>query len=131
MMKLIIDISEEEYKEVLEDTYSGTPYENKIFTIIANGTPLPKGHGRLIDADELKEAMNEHTDYKGYLVCDPEEIIDLAPTVERPHGEWIKKYNADDPTTACSVCGFDTEDKVYFNFCPNCGADMRKEGEKR
>ena len=44
----------------------------------------------------------------------------------RPHGEWIKKYNADDPTTACSVCGFDTEDKVYFNFCPCCGADMRE-----
>ena len=38
-MKLIIDISEEEYKEVLEDTYSGTSYENKIFTVIANGTP--------------------------------------------------------------------------------------------
>ncbi len=36
---------------------------------------------RLIDADELKEAMREHTNYKGYLVCDPEEIIDLAPTV--------------------------------------------------
>lgn len=33
---------------------------------------------RLIDADALKEAMNEHTDYKGYLVCDPEEIIDHA-----------------------------------------------------
>lgn len=49
---------------------------------------------------------------------------------ERPHGEWKKKYNADDPTTVCSVCEFDTEDKVYFNFCPNCGADMRaKEGE--
>jgi hypothetical protein len=43
---------------------------------------------RLIDADELKEAMEEHTDYKGYLVCDPEEIIDLVPTVERPHEKW-------------------------------------------
>ena len=42
---------------------------------------------RLIDADELKEAMEEHTDYKGYLVCDPEEIIDLAPTIEIP--QWI------------------------------------------
>lgn len=38
-MKLIINISEEEYKEVLEDTYSGTPFENKIFTIIARGVP--------------------------------------------------------------------------------------------
>lgn len=44
---------------------------------------------------------------------------------DRPRGEWIKKYNADDPTTVCSVCGFDTEDKVYFNFCPNCGSDNR------
>lgn len=58
-MKLIIDISEEEYKEVLEDTYSGTPYENKIFTIIANGTPLPKGHGRLIDADAELEGLRK------------------------------------------------------------------------
>lgn len=36
---------------------------------------------RLIDADELKESMQNHTDYKGYLTCDPEEIIDQAPTV--------------------------------------------------
>ena len=42
---------------------------------------------RLIDAYELKEAMEEHTDYKGYLVCDPDEIIDLAPTIEIP--QWI------------------------------------------
>ena len=41
---------------------------------------------RLIDADELKEAMEEHTDYKGYLVCAPEEIIDLAPTISG----WIE-----------------------------------------
>lgn len=50
-MKLIIDISEEEYKEVLEDTYSGTPFENKIFTIIANGTPYEeeeRPHGEWI-----------------------------------------------------------------------------------
>ena len=40
-MKLIIDIGEEEYKEVLKDTYSGTSFENKIFTAIANGTPIP------------------------------------------------------------------------------------------
>lgn len=50
-MKLLIDISEEEYKEVLEDTYSGTPFENKIFTIIANGTPYEeeeRPHGEWI-----------------------------------------------------------------------------------
>ena len=40
-MKVIVDIPEEDYKEVLKDTYSGTPFENKIFTAIANGTPIP------------------------------------------------------------------------------------------
>ena len=42
-MKLIIDIPEDDYKEVQEDTYSGTPFENRVFSAIANGTPLPKG----------------------------------------------------------------------------------------
>lgn len=84
---------------------------------------------RLIDADELKEAMEEHTDYKGYLVCDPEEIIDLAPTIERQHGKWIFKHNSAD--IWCSNCdeNFD-EIPQKFLFCPNCGADMRKEGDR-
>ena len=41
-MKLIIDIPEKDYKEVLKDTYSGTPFENRIFTAIANGTSIPE-----------------------------------------------------------------------------------------
>ena len=46
---------------------------------------------------------------------------------ERPHGEWI-------PTdemgymVRCSECNFVTHDDVSeeYNFCPNCGADMRE-----
>ena len=45
-MKLIIEIDEGDYKWI----------KNHVNTIneqrIANGTPLPKGHGRLIDADK-------------------------------------------------------------------------------
>ena len=40
-MQIVVDIPEEDYKEVLKDTYSGTPFENRIFTTIANGTPIP------------------------------------------------------------------------------------------
>lgn len=29
----------------------------------------------------------------------------------------------------CSVCGEDTIGET--NFCPNCGADMRKEGDEK
>ena len=86
---------------------------------------------RLIDADALKEAMNEHTDYKGYLVCDPEEIIDLAPTVEeRPHGEWKTAYldhvsfGVRPKVIYCSICNSVVSHKS--NFCEECGADMRE-----
>lgn len=39
-MQIVIDISEDDYKEVQEDTYSGTPFENRVFSAIANGTLL-------------------------------------------------------------------------------------------
>jgi len=52
-MKLIIDISEEIYKEAKEQD---VPFEHllPLCQSIENGTPLPKGHGKLIDADRLK-----------------------------------------------------------------------------
>lgn len=51
-MKIIIDIPEEIYRasQILDVKYEDTvqiPLE-----VIAKGTPLPKGHGRLIDADD-------------------------------------------------------------------------------
>ena len=52
-MQIIIDILEDDYKEVKEDTYSGTPFENRVFSAIANGTLLPKGHGRIIDENKI------------------------------------------------------------------------------
>lgn len=51
-MKLVIEIAEESYKEIkkiVADRNDHYFLEN----IIANGTPLPKGHGDLIDRDEL------------------------------------------------------------------------------
>lgn len=62
-------------------------------------------------------------------------VIDKVPTIEeRPQGEWIKwnfkTFGAmGDWEYKCSNC-----EKVYggeYNFCPNCGADMRKEGEEK
>lgn len=58
---------------------------------------------------------------------------------ERPHGEWIPKDVHNCWTRfECSVCGYYHqpvhdfgESKPDYNFCPNCGADMRKEGAAR
>ena len=47
-MKLIIEIDREDYEKVKNHKGSYS-FGNAIY----NGIPLPKGHGRLIDADEL------------------------------------------------------------------------------
>jgi len=44
-MQLIIDIPE----EIVKAIQNGEDYRYDIHTAIAQGTPLPKGHGRLID----------------------------------------------------------------------------------
>ena len=55
---------------------------------------------------------------------------------ERPHGEWIitgKEHGALGlvyKIKRCSNCGFEHSLLIPENFCPRCGADMRKkEGE--
>lgn len=62
------------------------------------------------------------------------ELCDMAIEAlqaDRPHGEWIG-------LNECSVCGKQVIDFIdgwvdgleYLpNFCPNCGADMRKENK--
>lgn len=65
----------------------------------------------------------------GMPLGDIYKVIDNAPPVERPKGEWLFKHNSSD--IWCSVCdeNFD-EIPQAFNFCPNCGAEMRtKENE--
>ena len=53
-MQIVIDIREEDYKTIKSNYENGFTY--KPFGIIANGTPLPKGHGDLIDRKELIES---------------------------------------------------------------------------
>ena len=53
-MKLIIELDEKQFKDI--QRIASIQIRRKSLTceqIIANGTPLPKGHGRLIDADKL------------------------------------------------------------------------------
>ena len=53
-MKIVIDISEELYKNVIEHIKMGY-IGSDVWIAVANGTPLPKGHGDLIDRDALKQ----------------------------------------------------------------------------
>ena len=49
---------------------------------LEKATPLPKGHGRLIDADKLKNDTQTMTEWNGDVFrCVTERTIDLAPTI--------------------------------------------------
>lgn len=56
-MQIVIDIDEDDFKIIKHNVEVNHPLcplsEEVVVTKIANGTPLPKGHGRLIDADAL------------------------------------------------------------------------------
>ena len=105
----------------------------------------------LISRSELKKALHNFFDGKvidesTYILRDVFCYIDNAPSVEytfeeafqkticdqrlycpmRPQGEWIdtgymEEYWSEE--YRCSVCGAKDH---WHNFCPNCGADMRK-----
>lgn len=88
-MKIVIDIPEESYKATCTGCMLPPDVEN-VVQAIKNGAPLPKGHGRLIDADELKTLSYEvlvDTDNPnradGLSACNGivEDDIDLAPTI--------------------------------------------------
>ena len=61
---------------------------------------------------------------EGMLAHQP--TVDAAPVVK---GEWIEKLFLMGTSNICSICGsrYGMPHEKY-NFCPNCGADMRKGG---
>lgn len=99
--------------------------------------------GRMIDEDDVMRILDQYSDtehIKGW--------VHSLPTAEpeRKKGKWIYEEckrlideTDDGPVYCmekwwkCSECG-DAKGFVPFepedNFCPNCGCDMRQEGEQ-
>lgn len=61
-MEIVINISEESYKNIKEQVGKRDYPDMQIGRAIANGIPLPKGHGRLVDADALKQVYENTED---------------------------------------------------------------------
>ena len=57
-MQIVIDIPEEVYNSIQDNDYCGIS-NSDMYNAIVNGIPLPKGHGRLIDADAVEKEMNK------------------------------------------------------------------------
>ena len=79
-MQMVIDIPEDEYKNIRE-CYEKNDIVEAIYSYIYYGTPLPEKHGRLIDADDLYENTEIcHSDIDGYACVRWKDIND-APTI--------------------------------------------------
>ena len=58
-MQLVIDIHKKDYQSILNS--GQVPYG--VVCAIMNGTPLPKGHGRIVDIDKVLEEMRATRTY--------------------------------------------------------------------
>lgn len=66
-------------------TVNGSEASQIVLDAVKNGTPLPKGHGRLIDAD----ALNFNADYNEPLISKLD--FDWAPTIIEAEKEREEK----------------------------------------
>lgn len=58
-MKIVIDIDKKKYEEIKRIAKAQFELTDKTEAqIIANGTPLPKGHGDLIDRSKLQPKLH-------------------------------------------------------------------------
>lgn len=88
---------------------------------------LIKRRRKVVEYDEAGFSMD-------YFAVSVEEI-NKAPIVEAVpvvHGEWIEEDDDIDIVYECSECGKwfvlidGNPEENHYNFCPACGADMRK-----
>lgn len=75
-MKMIIDIPESVYNQIVEEDLGGI-----MANAIKHGTPLPKGHGALIDRDWLDDNCELHFSDKDGSSCYSWRDINDAPTI--------------------------------------------------
>ena len=61
-MQIVIDIPDSLYENILICWENIHP---KVWKILKNGRPLPKGHGRLADLDEALKCVEETADCNG------------------------------------------------------------------
>jgi len=75
-MQIVIDIPDIMYTKI----QNGKTDKRTLETVILHGAPLPKGHGRLIDADKLWDSYHD-LDYDFY------DALDLADTIIEAESE--------------------------------------------
>lgn len=106
-MRLVIDIDEYFYTRIKENEFG--LFNGKVSEMIQNGTPLPKGHGRLIDAD--------------YLI---KEFANRARAARNWKESALNSGNEESAIRADAVLSFLTEVKLTIDNAPTVTPDKVK-----
>ena len=88
---------------------------DEVFTITIHATGMRNGKTL------LQECLEKYRNEVLRTIC-------KAPTVDAKevvHGRWVDTDYKPDIYCKCSVCGRRTYVYDDYNYCPNCGADMR------
>lgn len=86
-MQIVIDFDDKAYEMLKDDIFivsgvrSGKSFALNVCNAIANGTPLPKGHGRLGDLDKLEKDMENGI---------------MAGLLEEGYEKYTRIFNLDD-----------------------------------
>ena len=82
-MEIVVKIPDDMIKSLEQGNFGAKYNIYDLVGCLMNGTPLPKGHGRLIDADDLDITTITTDDYRGNEVLDIvlKEDVDNAPTI--------------------------------------------------
>ena len=87
-MELVINISEEDYNLMkFKNAFSWTSVRERIRKAIANGTPLPKGHGKLKDVNEIFEMFDD-------AIKTAEHEEHEYANAFKDNGEWCAEYES-------------------------------------
>lgn len=98
-IELVVKIDEEDYKKVLESNNRNYEWNDmcSCYEAVFKGTPLPKGHEKLIDTNDIKmtrtEAVNELIFFKGTLPKEPPEECDYLDEWYYLHEKLINAIN--------------------------------------
>ncbi len=98
--------------------------------------PSAQPTGDLISRQEAIEALEHDRDTMPYEYSASDAIITIKalPSAQK-QGKWI--FAPDDSEGICTMCQYKISGVPYegqylivpYNYCPNCGADMRGEQE--
>lgn len=78
-IELVIKIDEYTYKLIQDKNYCGI-LSHEIYNAIQNGTPLPKGHGGLIDIQDVMKKVS--LNYNSHQIIDAQSIKDIIRTTK-------------------------------------------------